>query len=205
MYMSKRYGLSGRKYRATIPSLLIMLTLLAGECHAFTFTTCREAQNVAAAPNPPTGAVTRGFIRCFDELLGAMDTLAQEANRGRDAVFAPSLELYRAIKGDTMVLLYSMPDPTTPEEIQQVQDLDKLIAGSRILDEVVAFEPIMNAPTYLVPVTEKQDKGEKITNSVKDIIKKVNEWWAPQWFKDLVKALLDAIDEVLGVLRGKGK
>lgn len=169
----------------------------------YRFNHARKALGISSRSKTQTGMLMSEFILAFGELLESLQTLATEANRDRLKYFLPLLAVYRdarleAVRAAKQVQR-AAPDPT------EVVRFETLLRKSFILQELVALETLLNAPESFVEQDEKQDKGENTAESVKELLKKPAEWWAPDWLEEFFKVLLDVIDELLAAIRGKGK
>ena len=201
-HLTKR---SARLLLSWIVFAFLVLTYSSAHAQApFVFENCRATKALTNTTAHQVGKVTRGFIKCFGDILSALDQLAQDANGDRLEVFTPSLEVYRQAVADAMSILSQAPGTADPVLVHSFE-MDEII-GSHILDETLAFENIVNAPNTLVPITEKQDKGETVKKSVSDIIKKAKDalpGWVPDSLKKILDALIDVIEQLLGLLKGK--
>lgn len=90
-------------------------------------------------------------------------------------------------------------------EIMQKYAGDDWIKYQNNLRESGIFEELKLAGQLLKSNEEsresKVEKGEIVTNSIKDLLKKPFEWWAPKWVQDLIDSLFKIIDELLKLLK----
>ena len=164
---------------------------------------CKEAQAVAENPNRAVGELTRELVRCFDDVLQAIDVLAQEANADRMEFVAPLLEVYRELRVETVTVMQQLPELARRRDVRQFEEAT--IIGSRILQEAIASETLLNAPPTLVPVQEKQDKEKVIADSIKEFVRKlIAKLPAPaETFADIVLGKEGVVNELISLFRGK--
>jgi hypothetical protein len=151
-----------------------------------------------------TGDVSRRVIACFEDVLEVFDALAVEANQERATFVAPLLDLYR-VKVDEIT---SLLEQILFQEVsrKELRTFETIVLASRLLDEMVAFEPLLNAPTSVVPTDEKQSKTETAIESFKRLIKEALDAAKVKIPKVLSDTLLDkegVIDELVKALKPK--
>lgn len=164
---------------------------------------CREAQAVSENPNRAVGDLTRSLVQCFDDVLQAIDVLAQEANAERMEFVAPLLDVYRELRIETVTVMGQLPDVARRRDVRQFEEAT--IIGSRILEEAIVSETLLNAPSTLVPVQEKQDKEKVIADSIKEFVRKlIAKLPAPaETFADIVLGKEGVVNELISLFRGK--
>lgn len=142
------------------------------------------------------GAGTAGelldlLVGALDELLVVQKDIALEVNRDRLDIFCGVLELYDEVH---QLAIARSREVIASAPAELVSEVANRLRRSVLFQELVAFD------TYLALVpqdAEKQDKAEKITETVKGVVK--------SFLDEFLKFVLDMVDELLELLKGKGK
>jgi hypothetical protein len=177
---------------------------------AFKLDVCKPPSKltVSSADGSAVGAgeVSRRLIDCFRDVLTVFDALAVEANQDRAPFVAPLLNLYRAkvreVRGLVKQILFL--EASRP----QLETFETIVVASRLLDEMVALVPLLNAPASVVSVDEKQTKTETAIESFKKLIKDALDAAGVTEPKVLIDTLLDktgVLDEIIKALKPKKK
>jgi hypothetical protein len=211
---------TGKKISCALIGLLLSCCLIVVSRPAHSqaqpsFDSCTRVQTLAnSAAVQPLGTITRGFVQCFGDLLVAMDPLLVRINADRLNYAQPTLDVYRAAVSDAMQILEQGPDMTNPDNVRYV---DAILSRTHLIDEIVAYATIYNAPPALFPDREKGVTGSGTVKSAKELITGYVTTLtppataAPGWLKnavgggigevpDLKKALGDALEKIFKAL-----
>ncbi len=137
------------------------------------------------------------FADAFEALLAVDRELIEERleTDPQANYLKPFVGVYDKAAGNAVRLLREHIAARPEADLRELALALRLAA---LADELLALQIYLDAPVDLVPLDDKQDKSEVVTDSVKELIKKWAGWW---W----VEPILQAIDEVLDIIRGGGK
>lgn len=163
----------------------------------FRFQVARMALARIGQGNLQKGELSKLLVLSLDELLQSADLLARAVYAKHLQAVIPLLGVLRLASSRLKQGGFAIIDQLPAADLEAVEEF---LRTGLIFRETIAFEPLLNAPHFLVPVQDKQDDEEILAATKKAEIKKLLE-------KVLVVGgfltdLLDIIDEILELLKG---
>jgi len=166
-------------------------------------TTCRgidcsswdTLQELVNDDNSNPVEVASVFAESFETMLKIDRDIAVailDSDQNKKELLSDLLNVYDKTSSNAVLVLKKYNASADP---QRIKELKMALRYSALPEEMISLAKALEAPNDKISLIMKADEGGKVTDSLKDLIKKYADWW---W----LVPILDAIDEVLDLIRG---